>query len=49
MMISTGNIRILKAEKSGHGQFDVKGNRASRQQDLHLVQQEDAHGRGCDQ
>ena len=36
--VSTGNFRLFKAEKSWHGQVDVKGNGASRQQDLYLVQ-----------
>ena len=30
-------------------QVDVKGNGASRHQDLHLVRQKDVHGGGCDQ
>ena len=47
--VSIGNFRIFKAEKSGQGHVDVKGNGASHQQDLHFVRQEDVHGWGCDQ
>ena len=47
--VSTGNFGNFKAEKSGQRQVVVKGNGASRQQDVHLVRQADVHGGGCDQ